>query len=111
MSRRIRHLVLLMKSPYQKLYRHFTAANTLTYLKALPTIVKQYNHTVHSSIQEKPVHVTLDNEYVSKRVFLVHGISTTCPVVTYILTEWNGTSIKGTFYEQDVQKVVLPDEA
>ena len=38
--------------------------HTLTYLKALPTIVKQYNQTVHSSIQEKPVHVTPDNEYL-----------------------------------------------
>ena len=47
----------------------------------------------------------------TEEVFLVHGISTTRTVVTYILTEWNGTPIKGTFYEQDVQKVVLPDEA
>ena len=38
-------------------------------------------------------------------VFLVHGISTIRPVVTYTLTEWNGTPIKGTFYEQYVQKV------
>ena len=45
------------------------------------------------------------------RVFLVHGISTIRPVVTYTLTEWNGTYIKGTFYEEDVQKVVLPDKA
>ena len=43
-------------------------------------------------------------------VFLVQGISTIRPVVTYTLTEWNGTYIKGTFYEEDVQKVVLPDE-
>ena len=47
----------------------------------------------------------------TEEVFSVHGISTTRTVVTYILTEWNGTPIKGTFYEQDVQKVVLPDEA
>ena len=60
---------VLIKTLKTKLHRYFTAANTLTCLKALPTIVKQYNHTVHSSIQEKPVHVTPDNEYVSKRVF------------------------------------------
>ena len=53
-----------IKTLKTKLYRYFTAANTLTYLKALRTIVKQYNHTVHSSIQEKPVHVTPDNEYL-----------------------------------------------
>ena len=38
-------------------------------------------------------------------------IYTTKPVVTYKLTEWNGTPIKGTFYESDIQKVVLPDDA
>ena len=32
-------------------------------------------------------------------------------MVSYTLTERNGTPIKGTIYEQDVQKVVLPDEA
>ena len=32
---------VLTKTLKTKLYRYFTAANTLTYLKALPTIVKQ----------------------------------------------------------------------
>ena len=41
---------------------------------------------------------------------LVQQIYTTQPVVTYKLKEWNGTPIKGTFYEEDVQKVVLPDD-
>ena len=44
-------------------------------------------------------------------MFLVQRIHTTQPVVTYKLTEWNGTHIKGTFYEEDFQKVVVPDEA
>ena len=114
--------------------------------------MEQYNHTVHSSIQEKPAHVTPENEYLiwnrlyrkrlrkrarpklrvgdkvqlnekqrvfdkgylpgwTEEVFLVQGIASTRPVVTYTLTEWNEKPIKGTFYEQDVQKVVLPDEA
>ena len=55
---------MLIKTLKTKLHRYFAAANTLTYLKALPLIVEQYNHTVHSSIQEKPVHVTPDNEYL-----------------------------------------------
>ena len=46
----------------------------------------------------------------TEEVFLVQRIHTTQPVVTYKLTEWNGTPIKGTFYE-DVQKVVEPDKA
>ena len=62
---------VLIKTLKTELHRYFTAANTLTCLKALPTIVKQYNHTVHSSIQEKPVHVTPDNECFKKGICLV----------------------------------------
>ena len=32
------------------------------------------------------------------------------PVVTYGLSEWDGTPIKGTFYEPDVQKVQVLDD-
>ena len=45
----------------------------------------------------------------TEEVFLVQQIYTTQPVVTYKLTEWNGTPIKGTFYEEDVQKVSMSD--
>ncbi|CAH3185876.1 unnamed protein product, partial [Porites lobata] len=33
------------------------------------------------------------------------------PVDTYKIKEWDGTPVKGTFYEQDVQKVDVPDDA
>lgn len=33
------------------------------------------------------------------------------PLVTYKLTEWDGTPVKGTFYEEDVQKVLVSDES
>ena len=33
------------------------------------------------------------------------------PVVTYRLSEWDGTPIKGTFYEPDVQKVQVSDDS
>ena len=55
---------VLIKTLKTKLYRYFTAAKTLTYLKTFPLIVEQYHHTVHSSIQETSVHVTPDNEYL-----------------------------------------------
>ena len=42
----------------------------------------------------------------TEEMFLVQQIYTTQPVVTYKLTEWDGTPIEGTFYEED-QKVVL----
>lgn len=44
------------------MYRYFTADNTLKYLDAFPKIVNQYNHTIHSSIKEKPANVTPENE-------------------------------------------------
>ena len=31
--------------------------------------------------------------------------------MTYKLTEWDDTPIKGTFYEEDVQKVLVSDES
>ena len=45
-----------------KMFRYFTAHNTLTYIDVLPALVKSYNHTFHSSIQEKPVNVNESNE-------------------------------------------------
>ena len=136
-----------------KMFRYFTAKNTLTYIDVLPALVKTYNHSFHRSIQEKPVNVTAKNEHEiwyrlygtkkgtqvkkpkcqvgdkvrlnktfrpfkkgylpwwTEEVFLVQQIYTTQPVVTYKLTEWNWTPIKVTFYEEDVQKVVVPDDA
>ena len=132
-----------------KMFRYFTAHNTLNYLSVLPLLVQSYNHSFHRSIGEKPVNVTADNEHAiwyrlygkpdkprppkckvgdkvrlnkkfrpfkksylpqwTEEVFLVKQIYTKRPVVTYKLTEWDGEDIKGTFYEQDVQKVNVSD--
>ena len=47
----------------------------------------------------------------TEEVFLVKQIYTTKPVVTYKLTEWDGTPIKGTFYSEDLQKVLAADNS
>ena len=47
----------------------------------------------------------------TEEVFLVKKIHTTKPVVTYKLTEWDGSPIKGTFYEPDLQKVIVADDS
>ena len=31
-------------------------------------------------------------------------------VPTYKVNEWDGTSVEGTFYEQDLQKVTVEDD-
>ena len=47
----------------------------------------------------------------TEEVFLVKQIYTTKPVVTYKLTEWDGSPIKGTFCEPDLQKVNVADDS
>ena len=47
----------------------------------------------------------------TEEVFLVKQIYTTKPVVTYKLMEWDGSPIKGTFYEPDLQEVNVADDS
>ena len=44
-----------------KLYKYFTAANTLKYVDVLPKLMYQYNHTYHRSIRMSPAKVTSFN--------------------------------------------------
>ena len=45
-----------------KMYKYFTAKNTLTYIDVLPKLVKSYNNTYHRSIKMKPSQVNKANE-------------------------------------------------
>ena len=45
-----------------KMYKYFTAKNTLTYIDVLPKLVKSYNNTYHRSIKMKPSQVNKSNE-------------------------------------------------
>ena len=45
-----------------KMYKYFTAKNTLTNIDVLPQLVKSYNSTYHRSIKMKPTQVTEANE-------------------------------------------------
>ena len=137
----------------EKMFRYFTAKNTLKYIDILQSLVHAYNHTRHSSIKEKPVNVKESNENTiwnrlygarlsqkpkkapkcqigdkvrlnkkhrpfkkgylpgwTEEVFLVREVKRH-PLVTYKLTEYDGTPIKGTFYEPDVQNVHVSDES
>ena len=54
----------------ERLYRYFTAANTLTFDDVLPELVQGYNATRHRSIGMAPQDVTWDNEEaVWKRLY------------------------------------------
>ena len=135
----------------QRMYRYFTAQNTLKYLGALPQLINTYNTTYHRSIGMKPLEVKPSNElkvwkrlYKTTRqrvkppklrkgdkvrlnkkhrpfkkeylpgwteeVFLVTKVRR-LPIPSYKVSEWDGTPIKGTFYEQDLQKVQADDNS
>ena len=49
------------RSVKSKMYKYFTAANTLKYVDNLPKLVYQYNHTYHRSIRMTPAKVTMFN--------------------------------------------------
>ena len=54
----------------ERLYRYFTAANTLRFDDVLPELVQGYNATRHRSIGMAPQDVTWDNEEaVWKRLY------------------------------------------
>ena len=46
----------------------------------------------------------------TEEVFLVTKVRCDGNVVTYQISEWDDTPIKGTFYEQDLQKVTVADD-
>ena len=135
----------------ERMFRYFTAANTLVYLPVLQALMKGYNRSYHRSIGMSPQKVTPQKEpevwdrlykkrlrtwvrpklrvgdqvrlnekrrpfkkgYLpgwTEEIFVVADAQAG-PVATYKLNEYDGTPLKGTFYEQDVQKVTVPDDA
>ena len=135
----------------ERLYRYFTAKNTLDYKSALPDVVRGHNSTPHSSIGLAPDRVTLSNSakvwetlygkrlkktqpvalqqgdrvrlnkkfctfkkgYLpgwTEEVFIVDKVKPG-PVPTYKITEWDGSPLEGTFYNQDLQKVQVSDDS
>ena len=139
----------------ERMYRAFTARNTLKYLDLLPQLVHTYNRTPHGSTGVAPVDVTWRNEkqvwnrlyggrlgtkpsnktaklkvgdrvrlnkkhrafkkgYLpgwTEEVFVVRRVMDHATPVTYQVNEWDGTPIKGTFYAQDLQKVLVDDDS
>ena len=45
-----------------KMYKYFTAKNTLSYIDALPKLVKSFKNTYHRSVRMKLIQVTEANE-------------------------------------------------
>lgn len=49
------------RSLKSRMWRYFTANNTMRYLDVLQDLVKSYNHSYHSSIKMTPMQVTKEN--------------------------------------------------
>ena len=137
----------------QRMFRYFTAHNTLRWIDVLPQLIHNYNQSFHRSIGMAPSNVNESNSeqvwnrlyqarYQPKRkpkptlrvgdkvrlqkkhrpfkkgylpgwteeVFSVSKVKKG-PLPLYKVVEWDGTPIKGTFYEQDLQKVQLDDQS
>jgi len=140
----------------QRMFRYFTAHNTLKWIDVLPHLVISYNETYHRSIGMAPIEVNDQNEeevwntlfgkrmrprkgqarppslrvgdkvrlnkkhrpfkkgYLpgwTEEVFSVSKVRSSPRLPVYKIVEWDGTPIKGTFYEQDLQKVQVDDQS
>lgn len=139
----------------QRMFRYFTARNTLRWIDVLPDLVISYNESFHSSIGMAPLDVNAENErdvwntlfakrlrprkgrvkptlrvgdkvrlnkkhrpfkkgYLpgwTEEVFSVSEVRPGPPLPLYKIVEWDGSPIKGTFYEQDLQKVQVDDQS
>lgn len=58
-------------------------------------------------------HRTFKKSYLpgwTEEVFIVDSVYDTTPVPTFRIKEWDGSPIRGTFYNEDLQKVTVSDE-
>ena len=68
---------------------------------------------VGDRVRLNKVHRTFEKGYLpgwTEEVFLVHQVIPG-PIPTYKIHEWDGTPVEGTFYNADLQKVQLADDA
>ncbi|CAB4033161.1 uncharacterized transposon-derived [Paramuricea clavata] len=133
----------------RKMWKYFTAKNTLKYVDILQKLVKSYNHSRHRSIGMRPVDVNEDNESIvwqklygeesdksvrfkfnigdqvriskarrtfkkgylpnwTEEVFTITKRVLRRPPV-YKIADFDDEELKGTFYEQELQRVNKSD--
>ena len=80
------------------------------YGKTIKKIRPRFKKGDRVRLNEK--HRTFKKSYLpgwTEEVFLVDSVYDT-PVPTFRIKEWNGNPIRGTFYNEDLQKVTVTDE-
>ena len=106
------------------MYKQFTINNNTVYVDILPKIIAKYNNTRHSSITMTPpkslpkfsvndmvkrtkyIRNTFDKSYSpdwTKEVFIIDKTQYTDPITNKIRDQ-HGKEIKGSFYENELQK-------
>ena len=71
---------------------------------------KKPKFKVGDRIRLNKIHRTFEKGYLpgwTEEVFVVHCVIPG-PVPTYKIHEWDDTPVQGTFYEEDLQKVMCP---
>ena len=122
-----------MRTLKNKIYKYMTSISKNVYIDKLYDTVKEFNNTCHTSMKMKPVDVK-DNTYIdfkkevndenpkfvriskykniftkgyvpnwSEEIFIIKEIKNTVPW-TYVINDFNGEEIIGTFYENELQK-------
>ena len=132
-----------------KMWKYFTANNTLKYIDVLQKLVRSYNHSRHRSIGMRPSDVNRANESVvwerlygdeasklfkykfsvgdqvriskarrtfkkgylpswTEEIFTITKLIPRRPPV-YKIADYHGDELEGTFYEQELQKVIKTD--
>jgi len=120
----------------ERMFKYFNSNSTMKYVDILEGLVNEYNNTVHSSTGVTPnqsptkvieeIHVakpkfkvgdrvritrkkgTFEKGYTpnwTEEVFTISEVKHTVPP-TYKIVDYNDSEIKGTFYEQELQKTV-----
>ncbi|KAI8500863.1 hypothetical protein Bbelb_216810 [Branchiostoma belcheri] len=105
-----------------KMWKYFTAVNTNRYIDVLDDLVWAYNHSHHRSIKRAPVDVNRKNENVvwytlygdrgtprPRKLFTIWKRIPRHPPV-YRVKDYHGEELKGTFYEEELQKVAKKDD-
>ncbi|KAI8493253.1 hypothetical protein Bbelb_292570 [Branchiostoma belcheri] len=77
-----------------RMWKYFTANNIHRYIDVLDNLLDAYNHSYHRSIKKAPVEVTKKNQRLVWHTLYV-----------YRVTDYDGEELKGTFYEEELQKV------
>ena len=83
------------------------------YEKRLKAKPPQAKFKVGDRVRLNRIHRTFENGYLpgwTEEVFVVHRVVPGA-VPTYKIREWDDTPVKGTFYNADLQKVHVSDEA